>query len=370
MSDSLTPQAAAAPAYKQLLPGDHFPSMRQLCGGNPTFAFDTIAGRYQLYGFFLAVDRPAIEAALQVVAARRDLFDDDHCAFMGVGFTERDRARLRNEEPGVRFAWDFDLTMSRACGAVPRDAVKGEPVAARRLWILVDPSLHVLRVWPMLSTPIEEVIAAIEALPPPDRFGGVSRPAPILMLPNVITPALCTRLIQAYETHGGAESGVYRDGGHVLDSGFKRRRDYTIDDEAVQRELVWSIARRVRPEIEKLFFMDVSHVERHIVGCYSAEDGGHFSPHTDNGQGLTAHRRFAVSVNLCDDFDGGEVVFPEYNLAGYKAPAGWAVVFPCAILHAVRRVTRGVRYAYLPFVYDAAAAEIREANLAAEGAAA
>lgn len=59
---------------------------------------------------------------------------------------------------------------------------------------------------------------------------------------------------------------------------------------------------------------------------------------------------------------------------GYKAPLGWAVVFPCAILHAVRRVTHGVRYAYLPFVYDEAGRAIREAELAraaeAEGRAA
>ena len=46
------------------------------------------------------------------------------------------------------------------------------------------------------------------------------------------------------------------------------------------------------------------------------------------------------------------------------APPGWAVVFPCAILHAVRRVTRGARYAYLPFVYDQAGQQIRNHWLA------
>ena len=116
--------------------------------------------------------------------------------------------------------------------------------------------------------------------------------------------------------------------------------------------------------------MTVTRIERHIVGGYSAEDGGHFRPHTDNGQGVgpTAHRRFAVSINLNDDFDGGEVVFPEYNTVGYKAPAGWAVVFPCAALHSVQPVTRGTRYAYLPFVYDEAGARIREAFLRTQNA--
>ena len=38
------------------------------------------------------------------------------------------------------------------------------------------------------------------------------------------------------------------------------------------------------------------------------------------------------------------------------------MVFSCSLLHAVSTVTRGRRYAFLPFLYDDAAAKIREAN--------
>ena len=48
----------------------------------------------------------------------------------------------------------------------------------------------------------------------------------------------------------------------------------------------------------------------------AAEDVGHFRPHRDNGQGLTAHRRFAVSINLTGDFEGGAVGFPETLTGG------------------------------------------------------
>ena len=75
------------------------------------------------------------------------------------------------------------------------------------------------------------------------------------------------------------------------------------------------------------------------------------------------HRKFAVSVNLNDDFDGGEVSFPEYGPRSYKAPPGAAVVFSCSLLHAVSTVTRGRRYAFLPFLYDDAAARLREENI-------
>ncbi len=122
--------------------------------------------------------------------------------------------------------------------------------------------------------------------------------------------------------------------------------------------------RRVAPEIRKIHQFEVTRMERYLVACYAAEDGGHFAPHRDNTTHGTAHRRFAVSVNLNDDFDGGEVRFPEYGPRGFKAPVGGAVVFSCSLLHAVSRVTRGRRYAFLPFLYDDAAAKIREANMA------
>ena len=74
-----------------------------------------------------------------------------------------------------------------------------------------------------------------------------------------------------------------------------------------------------------------------------------------------------MSINLNDDFDGGEVSFPEYGPRGYKPPPGGAVVFSCSLLHQVSRVVRGERFAFLPFLYDDAAAAIRERNLAFVG---
>ena len=39
------------------------------------------------------------------------------------------------------------------------------------------------------------------------------------------------------------------------------------------------------------------------------------------------------------------------------------MVFSCSLLHQALPVTAGVRYAFLPFLYDEAAARIREENL-------
>lgn len=192
------PQTAEL-VFANLLAGDPLPELRAPCAGFPSFVFKNFAGRYHLYGFFLAADSPEIQADLRAIRARRgDLFDDDHCSFTGVSIEPQDQGRpgLEDALPGVRMAWDFERSMSQACGAFPRNWAAGQPMVVRRKWILVDPSLRVLRVWSMKTTKLDEVLDFIAALPPPDRFGGVVRPAPILMIPNVFEP-------EASETPGG-----------------------------------------------------------------------------------------------------------------------------------------------------------------------
>jgi len=102
-------------------------------------------------------------------------------------------------------------------------------------------------------------------------------------------------------------------------------------------------------------------MERYIVACYEA-GSGHFRLHRDNTRG-TAHRRFAVTINLnAGDYDGGDLRFPEFGQRTYRAPTGGAIVFSCSMLHEATPVTSGKRYAFLPFMYDEAAAKQREAN--------
>src|SRR5262249_14991208 len=135
-----------------------------------------------------------------------------------------------------------------------------------------------------------------------------------------------------------------------------------IADQEMVKQIQARFTRRIVPEILKVHQFKVTRMERYIVACYAAEDEAHFGAHRDNTTKGTAHRRFAVSVNLNDEFEGGEVSFPEYGPRGFKPPSGGAVVFSCSLLHAVTNVTRGRRYAFLPFLYDDAAAKIREAN--------
>jgi predicted 2-oxoglutarate/Fe(II)-dependent dioxygenase YbiX len=147
---------------------------------------------------------------------------------------------------------------------------------------------------------------------------------------------------------------------------FKRRRDVTITDPAFRSELVNTLARRLVPEIAKVFQFKVTRLERYMVACYDAAEGGYFRAHRDNETIATRHRKFAVSINLnAEAFEGGDLRFPEFGPRTYRPPTGGAVVFACGLQHEATPVTRGRRYAFLPFLYDEAGAAIREASLGA-----
>ena len=192
-------------------------------------------------------------------------------------------------------------------------------------------------------------------------------PAPILTLAHVFEPELCAHLIDCFEHAGGKDSGFMQDvsGRSVenFDNSWKRRRDFHLTDPALIANLRARIGRRICPEIKKAFQMRPTRIERDLVACYDAETGGHFGPHRDDTGIAIAHRRFAVSINLNADFEGGEISFPEYSPRTFKAAPGTAVVFSASILHQVSRVTRGRRYVFLTFLFDEEAERVRQVNL-------
>ena len=225
--------------------------------------------------------------------------------------------------------------------------------------------LRVLATAPLAE--VERVLALVKALPPVENHGGCRLHAPILILPRVFEPEFCRQLIALHQHHGGQDSGFMReiDGKTVavLDHSFKRRADHHVEDAAVRAAARERIQCRLAPAIEQAFQFRVTRMERYLVACYDASPGGHFRAHRDNTTKGTAHRRFAVTINLnAGEFEGGELGFPEFGPRLYRAPTGGAVVFSCSLLHEARPVTAGRRYAFLPFLYDEAAAAVRLAN--------
>lgn len=353
-----------------LTPGDPAPNFTQRSTGNPRYVFGSAAGRYLVLCFFVRARDPATQKALRAVREASDLFDDRHASFFGVSADSGDEQGLKDELPGERYFLDFDGRVSGLYGSLPVDAKRGErEITMRRLWYVLDPTMRVLAIFPFEGSDggAAKVIDYVRSLAPPERFAGIRLQAPILYLPNVFDSELCRALMENYEASGGEESGFMREEGGktvlVHDYNHKRRRDHLLTDEKLTEATRVRVIRCIVPEIQKVHQFQATRMERYLVACYRAEDNAHFEPHRDNTTRGTAHRRFAVSINLNDDFEGGEIGFPEYGPQTFKPPAGAAVIFSCSLLHRVTTVTRGSRFAFLPFLYDEAAAKLREENL-------
>ena len=356
-------------------PGDPIPVFAARSAHNPRYAFHTAAGRYVVLSFLGSAKRPAALDLVRFVEERRSLFDDRHLAFYGVSIDPEDErlGRLRAMVPGIRYFWDFDRKVSTLYGAVASGAAAGSGTVYRPFTLVLDPMLRVIASIPLLPVPrhrhaLEEAIAR---LPPVADHAGTDLHAPVLVLPRVFEEDLCRGLVSLYAAYGGVESGFMREVAgktvEVREQGFKRRTDFRFDAQpelAGLRDAIQArLRRRLLPEIQRAFQFQPTRMERYIVARYDSESGGFFRPHRDNTTPATAHRRFACTINLnAGEYEGGDLRFPEFGPRTYRAPTGGAVVFSCSLLHEATPVTAGTRYAFLPFLYDEAAAELRARN--------
>ncbi|ELS01732.1 putative iron-regulated protein [Xenococcus sp. PCC 7305] len=333
---------------------------------NPRFCFDTVAGRYVLLCFLKSSNDKASQIVLKNLATYRKVFDDKLCSFFGVSIDPEDQklSRLKEQIPGIRFFWDFDQAISRKFGVVEQDNTY------HLCTYILDERLRVLSVLPFANHPenhVLQLISILSKLPKLSAPTMASVQAPILVVPRIFEPKLCQALIAYYDQHGGEESGFMRESQGrtklMNDERFKRRRDQEILDEELRNAAMFRIHDRLAPEIYKAFQFQATYIERHIIACYESENQGFFTAHRDNTTKGTAHRKFAVSVNLnTGEYEGGCLKFPEFGRQTYTVPAGGAIVFSCSLLHEATPVTKGSRYAYLPFLYDDAAAKVREMN--------
>lgn len=188
--------------------------------------------------------------------------------------------------------------------------------------------------------------------------------APVLLIPDVLDAPQCSALIAAHDAEN-AESGMLRevDGRMALvpDPHAKIRTDHTLANGPLAEAVTERLGRRVLPKIAEAFAYQVTRLERMKVVAYAGDRKGHFAPHRDNTTPDAAHRRFALTLNLNDGYEGGGLRFPEYGGETVAPPPGGAVVFSCSLLHEVLPVLSGRRLALLTFFYGDAEARRRAA---------
>jgi peroxiredoxin len=348
-----------------LEPGDAAPVFAAAGPGTPHYFIRQASGAPAVLCFFGSAGDPRVSAMLETVR-NHALFDGKSAAFIGISADRDDLGRLTDSRPGFRILWDFDRRIAALCGF----AQGGDPLKPRAS-IVFDRRLRVLKTLPL--DPEHHLGAVIDVL---TRFGDsadddvAGGSAPVLMVPRVFEPEFCRKLIADCAGRSGDDSGFMSTdpvtGNTVLqrDHEFKRRRDFTISDAAIRIAIHQRLLRRLLPEIDKAFEFRATRIERYLVACYDSAVGGYFGPHRDNGTRATAHRRFAVTINLnAEAYEGGDLRFPEFDGKTFRAPTGGAAVFACSLTHEVVPMIGGTRYCFLPFLYDELSAQLREENL-------
>ena len=176
--------------------------------------------------------------------------------------------------------------------------------------------------------------------------------APVLVINDAIDEALAEELIEYIDTH--------QDEGFFADKDFKRRLHIHPSTDLEMR-LDDKLTKSVLPEIEKVFYSEITHRETYKICRYAAENSGKFGRHRDTIF-PHLHRRYAITLVLNDNYEGGGIVFPEYNSRVLSVPKYGAVVFPGSLFHQVNEIGSGNRYVIISFFFGEAEASKKEGS--------
>ncbi len=181
----------------------------------------------------------------------------------------------------------------------------------------------------------------------------VTAQAPALVVPKVMDVEHCRRLIAFWDRGAKLDNLVSGSTYTHASAKTKVRADVSLGLGTPESDEVLAVLRRrLLPEMAKALDFEATRFEPFRVGCYDAEQGGYFAPHRDNTQVVTAHRRYALTINLnTGEYVGGFLRMPEYGPQLYAPETGGAVVFSCSLLHLATPVRKGRRFVLVGFFW-------------------
>jgi len=252
--------------------------------------------------------------------------------------------------PEIFFGWGFDNSEPSVV-VIDRNARVIAPIARGEAAAMAEAALASVATVP--SEPSRDVLL----------------PAPVLLIPNIFSADFCRTLIDHFESGSktiGGMASIDAQGNaiHKIDESKKRRADCVIaPDDPLCGRVIDALSRACVPEMKKAFQFDACHTDRVLIARYD-DTGGYFRRHRDNSSPAVAFRQFALSVNLnSDEYEGGYLLFPEFNSHRYKPGRGAGIVFSSSLLHEATPVTRGSRYVLLTFLHNAEGEARRLAGL-------
>jgi len=347
-----TPPAASRPLFKPpLAPGDIAPdcALKALGGETVDLRGDAVAGHPLVLVFCPRFSREATAAL--------DGFRQKHAALAAAG-AQLFALTLENAKLAVEQALPFTVLLDRT-GETFRAFNAGTREAPTT--IVLRPNHHVAAIFK--EAPAEqpgEAAAVVERLSAAHAPIVMAPHPPVLIVPEVLSRSDCERLVGVYKTRGQVFVEP-RHGDDNMATDYKMRipeygRNDRIDHWLVEADTNAFIDGRLRsrlfPEIQRAFQYPITRRERMRIGCYEGARGGEQHGHRDNSEAFVAYRRFAMSINLnTEEFEGGELRFPEFGDQRYRPETGAAIVFSCSLLHEAMHVTAGTRYVLLAFLF-------------------
>ncbi len=329
---------------------------------------DALAGRPIWLAFLGDLDQPDVAAVFADLARTEAQIEASGAHLVLVtSHTDGPRQRALSREQGLHapILGDCNGALFARYGMVRGQDLESQACSARSFLITAHGQIHSIADHP--STPIEDLMDAVSDLTsgpnPTAGAGWIPGHAPILIIPKALEAEDCAALISYFNTTDGfrvakpgpGESGDYKF--PVSDYNRQDRIDHVIQDQALLARLDKRINERVIPQIAKAFAFQVTRRETLHIARYAGPRQGIEIGHRDNTHPATQYRRFALSIALNDDYEGGGLVFREFSDQGYRGEPGTAFVFSSSLLHEIEETTAGVRYNLISHFFNEAAAQ-------------
>lgn len=311
---------------------------------------DHLSGKHLILVFLNSKDNDVNIEVLKSFAKRQQDLDNTDTTVLAFSASShaRENAKIKQQ---ANFVWP--ITGDSSGVAFASYGVHKYHEQANRI-VLLTP-LRQIRCWfdapSNTDDSLEGIIEMIKNHPTSEDNRWNTPFAPVLQIPNVLSPEECDRVIASFESNTPFLVRPPRQ--NELNSSYKvpvyehdrqDRIDQIVKDKNLLELLDSRIFSRVTPMINKAFAFNVTRREELHIARYTGERGGIQMGHRDNNHPAGAHRRFAFSMALNNDYEGGELCFKEFSQHGYKSPKGSVLVFSSSLLHEVLEITQGTRY--------------------------
>ena len=166
---------------------------------------------------------------------------------------------------------------------------------------------------------------------------------PFIMIENALDEELLKEVVDFYK--------MKKEKNEVIAHQHSTKdRLHVHPDSILEKKIDNKLSKSVLPELRKIFYFDANYRENYKICSYDGVTSGRFHSHRDTPQPYQ-HRKYAMSLLLNDDYEGGELYLSEYDMK-IKPKANTAIIFPGISSHQVLTVTKGSRTAIITFFCD------------------